>query len=186
MNFDSGSIVAGVNPDTGFPTDDIGDPIPSNASVDGSNVIFTFEATRTSNPTSPDYQQTPVLVRINNNSEVNELTLDQFEMGAQGCCTPITTLVTILFSVDHEKMGPWSLDISSCGLAADVDLWPAGSAPVGVTIVTRGGYGAFNQDTSSYPRCSYTVTLTTTPLLTTGIVNRSSDPNSLTFCICGH
>ena len=186
MDLDSGTIVAGANPDASFPASDIGLPIPASATLNGSNVTLTFEATRISNPTSPDYQQTPVLIRVNNNSEVNELTLEQFVTGAEGCCTPITNLVTILFSVDHEEMGPWSLGISSCGLASDVDLWPASPTPAGVTVSPRGGYGSFNQDTSTYPNCSYTVTLTTTPLLTTGIVNRSSDPNSLTFCICGH
>jgi hypothetical protein len=185
MDLASGTLVPGTDPNAGFLASDIGQPVPSGAVLDGSNVVFTFEATRTSNPASPDYQQAPRLVRVNNNIEVNQLTLAEFESGPDGCCTPITTQVNILVSVDHEEMGPWSLGISSCGLPADVDLWPAISTPAGVTIVPRGGYGTFTQDTSSYPDCSYTVTLTTTPLMTDGVNNRSAYVHRTTFCICG-
>jgi hypothetical protein len=136
-----------------------------------------------STPSPPDYQQAPVLTRINNHSEVNELYFKQF-FGTAGCCTPITSDVTVLFSVDHEEMGPWSLVLSSCALSSSITLWPASPIPT-VTTGPRGGYGSIDQSTSGFSPCSYTVTLTTTPLLTTGIVNRSADPNPLTFCICG-
>jgi hypothetical protein len=184
MNVNSETIIAGANPDAGFALADIGKPIAASAVLNGANVSFTFEATRVSTPSPPDYQQSPVLTRINNNSEVNELYFQQF-FGTSGCCTPITSDVTVLFSVDHEEMGPWSLVISSCALSTPITLWPHSPTPPTVTIGPRGGYGSIDQSTTGFSPCSYTVTLTTTPLLTTGIVNRSADPNSLTFCICG-
>lgn len=82
-------------------------------------------------------------------------------------------------------MGSFSLVITSCALSTPITLWPVSTPPSTVTIDARGGYGSFPQDTTGFPACSYTVTLTTTPLLTTGIVNRPSDPHPITFCICG-
>jgi hypothetical protein len=184
MDFDSETVVSAADPDVGFPVADIGDPIPASAALNGSNVVLTFEATRTSTPTPPDYQQTPVLIRVNNNDEVNEVNFQAF-LGPDGCCTPISGVLTVLFSADHEEMGSFSLVITSCGLTAPITLWPVSTPPASVTIDARGGYGSFPQSTSGFPACSYTVTLTTIPLLTTGIVNRSPDPNPLTFCICG-
>jgi hypothetical protein len=184
MDLNSETIAAGSDPNVGFALADIGAPIPASATLNGSNVTFTFEATRVSTPSPPDYQQTPVLTRVNNNDEVNQLYFKQF-FGTEGCCTPISDDLTVLFSVDHEEMGPWSLVISSCALTSPITLWPTGTPPATVTIDARGGYGFFDQSTTGFPACSYTVTLTTTPLLTTGIVNWPSDPHPLTFCICG-
>jgi hypothetical protein len=184
MDLESETIAAGQNPDVGFLPADIGAPIPASATLNGSNVTLTFEATRTSTPTPPDYQQTPVLIRVNNNAEVNELYFKQF-FGPEGCCTPISSGLDVLVSVDHEEMGSFSLVVTSCALTTPITLWPVSTPPATVTLDARGGYGSFPLDTSSFPACSYTVTLTTSPLLTTGIVNRASDPNPLTFCICG-
>lgn len=183
MDLNSETIQAGQNPDAGFPVADIGAAIPPTAVLGGVNVAMTFEASRTSNPGSPDYQQTPVLIRLNNNVEVNELDFAQFETGAEGCCTPIDNDVTVLFSADHEEMGSFSLVMSSCALPTSIPLWPVTPTPAGVTIGARGGFGSIDQGITA--ACSYTVTLTTTPLLTTGSINRSSEPNSLTFCVCG-
>ncbi|HUN42293.1 MAG TPA: hypothetical protein VMU81_18540 [Acetobacteraceae bacterium] len=184
MDFNSETIQLGQNPNTGFALTDIGAPIPASATLNGVNVTFTFEATRTTSASPPDYQQTPVLIRLNNNAEVNELYFQQFLSGSAGCCTPITSDVTILFSVDHEEMSPFSLEITSCALATPISLLPTATPPATVTIDARGGYGSIDQTITSGP-CSYTVTLTTTPLLTTGVINHPSDPNRLTFCICG-
>jgi hypothetical protein len=175
--------VAGQNPNTGFPLADIGAPIPASASLNGSNLVLTFEATRTSTPTPPDYQQTPVLIRVNNNTEVNQLYFQEF-FGPEGCCTPISSALNVLFSADHEEMGSFSIVITSCALTSPITLWPASPIP---TVITgpRGGYGSIPLDTSGFPACSYTVTQTTTPLVTTGIINRSPWPYPVTFCICG-
>lgn len=184
LNLNSQTIQAGQNPNTGFVLTDIGHPIPGPATLNGENLTLTFEATRITNPASPDYQQTPVLIRLNNNFEVNQLYFQQFLDGGEGCCTPITSDVTVLISADHEEMSPLSLVITSCALSMPITLLPTGSPPATLHLVARGGYGSVDQTITSGP-CSYTVTLTTLPLLTTGIVNRSAYNNSLTFCICG-
>ena len=184
LDLNSGTIEVGQNPDTGFALTDIGQPIPASATLNGVNVTLTFEATRISSAAPPDYQQAPVLIRLNNNDEVNELYFQQFLSGAEGCCTPISTDVTVLFSVDHEEMGPYSLVVSSCALSPSVTLLPTATPPATVTLDARGGYGSIDYPITTGP-CSYTVTLTTTRLLTTGIDNASSDPNPLTFCVCG-
>jgi hypothetical protein len=184
MNLNSRNIQADQNPNTGFALADIGHPIPAAATLNGVNLTLTFEATRVTNSALPDYQQTPVMIRLNNNFEVNELYFQQFLDGAGGCCTPITSDVTVLLSADHEEMSPLSLKITSCALGTPITLLPTGSPPATVHLGARGGYGSIDQTISSGP-CSYTVTLTTLPLLTTGIVNRSPYENPLTFCICG-
>jgi hypothetical protein len=70
----------------------------------------------------------------------------------------------------------------------------AAAAPAGATVTNnagvtidpvRGGWGTIVEDTSTWTDCSYTVTLFTTPLLTTGLLDRPTQPNPLTFCICG-
>jgi hypothetical protein len=55
-----------------------------------------------------------------------------------------------------------------------------------VTITGRGGSGTIVLDTSSWTNCSYTLTLSTRPGLTTGLVDRGVWSNPLTFSICGH
>lgn len=124
------------------------------------------------------------MIRLNNNFEVNQLYFQQFLDGGEGCCTPITSDVTVLISADHEEMSPLSLEITSCALSTAITLLPTGSPPATLHLGARGGYGSDDQPITSGP-CSYTVTLTTLPLLTTGIINRSGYDNRLTFCICG-
>ncbi|MBV8681959.1 MAG: hypothetical protein JO111_03730 [Caulobacteraceae bacterium] len=183
MDLESETIVAAQNPNVGYPLADIGSAIPASATLNGSNVVLTFEASRTTTPSPPDYQQAPVLIRVNNNTEVNELYFQQF-FGPDGCCTPISSELNVLFDADHEEMGSFSIVVTSCALSSPITLWPASPIPT-VTTGPRGGFGSIPLDTSTFSACSYTVTQTTVPLLTTGIVNRSAWPNSLTFCICG-
>jgi hypothetical protein len=121
---------------------------------------------------------------------VNELNFAEF---AAGCCTPIDKTLSVEFTVDHEQIGAgsWSLDISSCALASDVDLIdiPRPPSPIaGVTFAAagRGGSGTIVEDTSAWCNCSYAVTLATTPGLTNGLVDRSVEDNSVTFAICNH
>jgi len=116
-------------------------------------VTFTFEATRVSVPSPVDYTQTPVMIRVNNNTELAQLTLQEFA-GPLGCCTPISAEVTVLFSVDHEEIGSgdWSLSIDSqaggmiCSPSAPGDITPSSSGP-GVSITARGGSGSIGEST---------------------------------------
>ena len=119
-----------------------------------------------------------------NSQYVNELNFAEF---VTGCCTPIDSTLSVMFTVDHEEMdaGDWSLGISSCSPSAPGDITPASSGP-GVTVTPRGGSGTIVEDTSAWTNCSYTVTLSTRPGLTTGLVDRTGWANPLTFAICGH
>ena len=190
MDFDTTHVVPSANPDTTFPPAQIGAvPIPSVAQLNGANVTLTFEATRTTMAVSPDYVQSPVLIRVNNAVELNQLTFEQFLTGPLGCCTPINNELSVLFSVDHEEIGAgdWSLAITSCptNSSAPGDITPAASGAL-VTLTSRGGSGTILEDTSTWNLCSYTATLSTTPQLTDGVNNRSAWQDSVTFCICGH
>ena len=79
MDLDRFNIVAGADPNTGFPPAQIGAiPVPPASQLNGANVTATFEATRVMVPSPPDYTQSPVMIRVNNAREVNQLTLGQF------------------------------------------------------------------------------------------------------------
>jgi hypothetical protein len=193
LNSNQTKIVAGANPNAGFPPAQIGAiPVPPASQLNGANVTLTFEATRVSVPSPPDYTQSPVMIRVNNNIELAQLTLKQF-MGALGCCTPITSELTVLFSVDHEEIGSgdWSLSILSqaggmtCSPSAPGNITPTVSIPGVVSITGRGGSGSIVENTSGWVACSYQVWLYTTPRLTDGINNHTQDQTLVTFCICG-
>ncbi|HVW78959.1 MAG TPA: hypothetical protein VHB45_15195 [Alloacidobacterium sp.] len=159
----------------------------------GANAAIIFQATRVSTIAAvngggaPDYTNQLDTIHINNWSEVNALNFSQF---ATGCCTPIDKTLDVEFTVDHEQMaaGAWSLVISSCALPSDLDITPTASSlgPPPVTVSPQGGYGTVEVDTSGWCNCSYTVALTTRPGLTDGLIDRSGNPNPLTFAICNH
>lgn len=163
-----------------------GTAVSASGQKTGTNVSIIFQATRTT-ASVIDFSNSLCLIRVNNWTEVNNLWLSEF--GTSSCCTPIDTSLSVQFTVDHEELnvGSWSLAITSCSTSAPGTITPPNpTAGVTFTAGGRGANGTIAEDTSTWSNCSYTVTLTTIPALTTGIVNRSSDPNSLTFCICGH
>ena len=187
MGFDTGPVVPGGDPHPGVPA---GTAVPAAAQRGGTNLSITFQATRvTTMPpgTGPDYTNGLDKIHINNWTEVNELNFLEFVMGSLGCCTPIDAILSVQFTADHEEMdaGAWSLGISSCSVSAPGDITPHVSGP-GVIVSSRGGSGTIVEDTSKWLSCSYTVTLSTRPGLTTGLVDRAVWNNPLTFCICGH
>lgn len=189
-----GFATTGVVPG-GVPTPDTGaGQAPTQGG--GTTLAMTFQATRTATVAAvdggaaPDYSNGLASIRINNWSEVTDLWFVEY---ATGCCTPIDRTLGIEFTADHEEMdaGSWSVEITGCGLVpsglSDPDvLTPTGSS-LGVTVdPPRGGWGTIPVDTSTWVNCSYTVTLSTRPGLTTGLVTRSQRDNPLTFAICGH
>jgi hypothetical protein len=188
LGFNSPAVVAGGDPLPGVPA---GTAVPSGSERAGSDLSITFQATRVTSPTPPptstavDYSNALNKIHINNWAEVNLLNFTEF--GTGGCCTPITDSLGVEFTVDHEEMaaGAWSLQITSCSSSAPGDITPTTTTP-GVTLSARGGNGTITEDTSTWQNCSYTVTLTTRPGLTTGLIDRSPENNSLTFCICAH
>ena len=190
LNFDTNRVVVGgcslfTPPCIGTPG---GAPAGSAASNPGAgtDLAIIFQATRQGTPTV-DYSNSLCKIHINNWSEVNNLWFTQF---ATGCCTPIDAALSVQFTVDHEEMsaGGWELGISSCGLPSGLNITPTASTigPPPVTVAPRGGFGTIDEDTSLWPNCSYTVTLTTRPALTTGLIDRDGINNSLTFAICSH
>jgi hypothetical protein len=169
-----------------------GTAVPVTSQRAGTDLSITFEATRVTvfpPGTTVDYSNALHKIHINNWTEVNKLNFAEF---VTGCCTPIDATLSVQFTVDHEEMdsGEWSLVISSCSTSAPGKIAPppppAPPPPSTETVSGRGGSGTIVENTSAWFNCSYTVTLTTRPGLTTGLVNRSAIPNSLTFAICGH
>jgi hypothetical protein len=193
LGFSSDVAFPGGAPTPGVPA---GTAVPVANQNNGTNAAIIFQATRVSTiaavngGAAPDYTNQLDTIHINNWNEVNELNFKEF---ANGCCTPIDKTLSVEFTVDHEQMGAgsWSLVISSCALASNIDLIeiPPPSPPIsGVTFTAagRGGSGTIVEDTSTWCNCSYTVTLATTPGLTTGLVDRTVDNNPLPFAICNH
>jgi hypothetical protein len=150
----------------------------------GTNLSIIFQATRVA-VTTVDYSNSLCMIHVNNWSEVNNLWFKEFG-GHGGCCTPIDSSLHVQFTADHEEMdSAWTLSITSCSPSAPGNITPTTSGP-GVTITPRGGFGTIDEDTSGWTDCSYTVGLTTWPLLTTGLYDRLATPVTLTFCICGN
>lgn len=180
IGFGTTAVVPGGPALPGVPA---GTAVPPGSQRGGADLSITFEATRVSVATV-DFSNALAKIHINNYSEVNELGFVEF---GTGCCTPIDQTLGVQFTVDHEEMdsGAWSLAITSCSQSAPGDITPTAATP-GVTLNPRGGFGTISEDTSAWSPCSYTATLTTRPGLTTGLTDRSAEPNSLTFCICGH
>jgi hypothetical protein len=197
LGFDTTPVVPGGSPIPGA----IGTPggVPAGSAVPaasqraGTDLSITFEATRvTLSPAGTavppgsgvDFWNELDKIHVNNWTEINNLWFLEF---GTDCCTGIDATLSVQFTVDHEEMnsGAWSLGISSCSASAPGDITPTVSGP-GVILTSRGGSGTIVEDTSTWSNCSYTVTLSTRPGLTTGLVDRSALNNSLTFCICGH
>jgi hypothetical protein len=183
LGFDTTQVVAGG----AAPSVPVGTAVPVASQQTGTDLSIIFEATRvTTFPpgTTADFSNTLAKIHVNNWNELNELWFLEF---GTNCCTPIDDTLSVEFTVDHEEMdsGAWSLVITSCSPSAPGDITPTASGP-GVTVTPRGGSGTIVEDTSTWSLCSYTGTLTTRPGLTTGLVDRLPEDNSLTFCICAH
>lgn len=164
-----------------------GSPAPANVGVD---MTLIFQATRVGGA-GIDFTNSLCKIHVNNWEEVNNLWFNEFAVKGNNCCVPIDDTLTILFTVDHETMGAgaWSLAISSCCTSAPGlgDHTPSNPTP-GVTFSAggRGAYGSIQLDTSAWNNCSYTAKLFTRPGLTTGLADRPTAENDLTFCICQH
>lgn len=144
-----------------------GSPVPAPQQKGGTDLLITFEATRTTTfppGTTADYTQAPVKIHVNNWDEVTEL--DFAEFVTSGCCTPIDDTLTVQFTVDHEEMSPgvgaWSVGISSCSPSAPGDITPGGSVTArggsGTVVETTGGVTAILAAAISATQTSITVT----------------------------
>jgi hypothetical protein len=200
MVFDSTQVVAGGEP-VPFGNFSIGSsapncvlagqPVPPALQKGGMDLSIIFQATRAGVSTI-DYSNALPKIHVNNWLEVNELNFAQF---ANGCCTPIDASLDVEFTVDHEELnaGTWSLTITSCSPSAPGNVtppYPPAVLPAGDTVAftagDRGASGDIEENTSEWCNCSYVVQLNTTPKLTTGLQDRSTITNQLTFAICDH
>jgi hypothetical protein len=147
----------------------------------GTHVQIVFQAEPVTGPTpaAPTLTNSLPNIYINNWEAVAELGLQEF--GA-GCCTPLSTSLTIKYTADHEFMRSWGVGLSSCALP--------GGPPAGVTLPSgttpRGGFGSDPINISNptaWPACSYIVSLTTTRALTDGESDAHPKGPQLPFCI---
>lgn len=99
----------------------------------------------------------------------------------------IVTVGSEIIAVTGVSGTTWTVERGTEGTtAAAASAGATVTNNAGVTLdPIRGGWGTIVKDTSTWTDCSYTVTLFTTPLLTTGLLDRPTTPNPLTFCICG-
>lgn len=141
----------------------------------GETVTLIFETTTDpSVPSQTVRQSDTVDVRFNNWPEVRELDLAEFQSGGAGACTGLTTTVTPKYTVNHEFVAAWSLSMSSAASPWSAPALPSGNSSVAAT------HPAIN--VSTWPPCSYTVSLTTRRALTDGEVNDSAGTLPRTFC----
>lgn len=115
-------------------------------------------------------------VVVNNWNDVMQLTLQQFLGPGATSCSELTTALNILYTADHELMAAWGLGISTAAaVPGGIPVLPSGTTP-------RGGFGNHFVDISTWPSCSYTVSLTARRSLTDGENDDSAHTTSVTFC----
>ena len=182
----NGALI-GFNTTAPFPD---GDPAPGVAAgtqvppanlKNGVDVALVFEATRVGGPViPPDYTNTLSRIHINNWLEVTLLDLLQFHSGGGTPCSPLSTDLDIEYTVDHELMASWRLDIDTAAPIVEPVL-PSGTSTraAGANIA----FGTHHVDISTWPTCSYIVKLYFQRAMTTGLVDDDEDYVYKTFCI---
>ena len=152
----------------------------------GTMLRIVFEA----EPVSGATVSTPTLtnelenIYVNNWSDVNDLTIAQFTGPGNNSCSGLTTNLDIKYTADHELMAAWGLAISTAAMIpGGTPVLPSGTAPRGsVGGVPPGLTPPLHQNISTWPACSYTLSLTTRRMLTDGETDDSGHTNPLTFC----
>lgn len=181
LGFNSGAAIVpnGVAP-TGVAA---GTAVPVADQKNGVDTAIIFQATRVSTigavntGTAPDYTNQIGKVRINNWNQVAKLDILQFHTGGGTPCSPLNTDLDIEYTVDHELIAAWSISLSTA--APGVGL----TNPPPPPSTARGGAGTHHENITTWPTCSYTVTLTTRRRLTNGLNDDTNLPTSKTFCI---
>jgi len=132
----------------------------------------------------PSFRDELPRLYINNWGEVRQLDLQQFQTSGSSC-TPITSDLDILYTVDHELLESWSLTIKSAAFSPQDDLPAPYSNPIRSGSTPRGDADTVHldvSDNSKWPSCSYKVWLTTQRALTNGEHDDDGDSTLLTFC----
>ncbi len=143
----------------------------------GTMIRIVFEAEPVTGPTiaSPTLTNELAKLYVNNWSAVNDLNLLQFIGVGNTPCSGLMNSLDILYTADHELIASWGLSISSAATPWTAPVLPSG-------VVPRGAAGTEHVDISTWPKCSYTVSLTTRRKLTNGETDDPVHVNPLTFC----
>jgi hypothetical protein len=163
-----------------------GNPVTVAQQKNGLDAAIVFQATRVSTIAAvnangpPDYTNQLAKIHINNWNEVRLLDLLQFHTGGGNKCSPLSTDLDIEYTVDHELLADWHLELVTA--APGVSLTSPPSGPTGPK--PRGDAGTYHQNISTWPTCSYAIRLHTRRRLTDGLLD---DPDKflpeVTFCI---
>jgi hypothetical protein len=167
----SGAVVPGGAPVSGG----AGNAVPAGSEKAGKKVKIIFETTTNpADPTATETQGWQPTVLVNNWAEVRDLWLFS---GLANACSKLSNELKIDYTVHHEFVRSWRLDIHSAasGLGWAAPALPSGTAP---------GFGTAVVPLAGWPACSYTVALTSQLRLTDGEGNDDAESTPLTFCIC--
>lgn len=184
----AGSLI-GFNTTQPFPD---GDPAPSVAAglevptgnqKNGRDVAIIFEATRVGVSGTPDFTNSLPRCRLNNWTEVSLLNLLEFHTGGGTPCSPLTTDLDIEYTVDHELIAGWYVQIiTAASPPLVIPTLPPINSPPDDNVTTRGGFGVHHENIAAWPSCSYAVRLYSQRRLTTGINDDDQSFEELTFC----
>ncbi len=160
-----------------------GTAVPAANQKNGVDVAIIFQATRVSTISAvnsgvvlPDYTNQVSKVHLNNWLEVSLLDLQEFLGPGATACSPLTNDLHILYTVDHELMAQWFIDLVTAASISPAPTFPSGVGP-------RGGSGSDFHDITTWPTCSYAVRLHTRRSLTDGLIDDDLDYVEKTFCI---
>ncbi len=182
LRLHSASISSGGTPPTVGP----GNPVAGASQKSGLDFEIVFEAEPTTGPapSGPTLGNSLPRIHINNWFEDAEFSLTQLNVDA---CSPITTAVDILYTMDHELVRGWQLSISTSAVI------PGGTPALpGLGVITdpatqtetvRGGNGAVHLNTGTWPQCAYAVIFSRVLKLTDGEIDDSGrSPLVAIFC----
>jgi hypothetical protein len=107
------------------------------------------------------------------------------------CCSPIDASLGILYTTDHQFMASWGIGLSSCASEGTPPAWTAPALPPAILPTppppsgasARGGFGRSSHATSTWPNCSYVVSISTRRQLTDGDEEDEGASSQKTFCI---
>jgi hypothetical protein len=180
IQFDSTTVVPGGSAPSSGPG-----VVPA-APKNGTMLRIVFEAEPVGGPTPAAPTLTNALehIYINNWSAVNDLILAQFTGPGNDSCSGLTTSLDIEYTADHELMAEWRLAISTAAsIPGGTPVLPSGTVPRGaVGGVPPGPNPPLHIDITTWPACSYTLSLTTRRMLTDGEDEDPGHPNPITFC----
>jgi len=117
-------------------------------------------------------------VKVNNWQEVRQLDLVQFGGPGGNPCSPLTTDLDVLYTVDHEHLDSWALSINSASGSAPGGVIP----PVPAGATARGHAATHSEAIGGWASCSYQVNLSSRRALTDGENDDNANNTQVTFC----